>query len=194
MSLTIREYRGAQIAAMVEPFAGLRMTVFRDWPYLYDGDPDYERRYLADYARSDSLMVAAFDGDTLVGGSTGLPLSDHSEVAADLEKALPIDVKNVYYCAESVMLESGRGQGAYRSFFALREAHAKLIGCTYAIFCAVIRPDNHPMRPVAAMPLDPVWRHFGYAPLDGVTTTIRWRDIGEAMETPKSLKVWIKPL
>ncbi|PWK55586.1 GNAT family N-acetyltransferase [Roseicyclus mahoneyensis] len=194
MSLTIREYRGAQIADMVEPFACLRMTVFRDWPYLYDGDLDYERRYLADYAHSDSLLVAAFDGDRLVGGSTGLPLSDHSEVAADLATALPFDVNNVYYCAESVMLESGRGQGVYRRFFALREAHAKSLGCTYAIFCAVIRPDDHPLRPMEAQTLDPVWRHFGYAPLDGVTTTIRWRDIGETAETAKPLQVWIKPL
>jgi hypothetical protein len=194
MSLTIREYRGPQIAAMVEPFARLRMAVFRDWPYIYDGDLDYERRYLAGYAGSDSILVAAFDGDRLVGGSTGLPLSDHSEVAADLAHALPDHSKNVYYCAESVLLSSHRGQGVYRSFFNLREAHARALTCTYAIFCSVIRPEGHPLRPADHSPPDPVWRHFGYAPLPGVTTTIAWRDIGEDAETPKPLQVWIKRL
>jgi hypothetical protein len=194
MSLTIRAYRGPEIAEMVEPFARLRMAVFRDWPYIYDGDLDYERRYLADYARSDSLLVAAFDGDRLVGGSTGLPLSDHSEVAAELSEALPMDSKNVYYCAESVLLSTHRGQGAYRAFFTQRETHAQSLNCTYAIFAAVIRPEDHPLRPADAQPLDPVWRRYGYAPLPGVTTTISWRDIGADAETPKALQVWMKRL
>lgn len=194
MSLTIRDYRGTEIAQMVEPFARLRMKVFRDWPYLYEGDLEYERRYLADYARCDSLLVAAFDGDRLVGGSTGLPLSNHSEVAADLANIFSDNFKSAYYCAESVMLPQARGQGAYRAFFAHREAHAISLDCTCAIFCSVIRPYDHPMRPREAKPLDPVWRHFGYAPLEGVTTTIAWRDIGEAVETPKPLQVWIKQL
>ena len=194
MSLAIRAYRGPEIAPLVEDFAHLRITVFRDWPYIYDGDLDYERRYLADYARSDSILVAAFDGDRLVGGSTGLPLSDHSEVAADLAHALPEDSKNIYYCAESVLLSSHRGQGAYRAFFTLREEHARSLNCTYAIFASVIRPADHPLRPQDAQPLDPVWRRYGYAPLPGVTTTISWRDIGEDAETPKPLQVWIKRL
>lgn len=194
MSLTIRSYRGPDIAALVEPFAHLRIAVFRDWPYVYDGDLDYERRYLADYAHSDSILVAAFDGDRLVGGSTGLPLSDHSEVAADLADALPDDSKNIYYCAESVLLSSHRGQGAYRSFFDLRETHARSLNCTYAIFASVIRPSDHPLRPADAQPLDPIWRRYGYAPLPGVTTTISWRDIGEQAETPKPLQVWMKRL
>ena len=194
MSLSIRSYRGAAIAPMVEAFAHLRISVFRDWPYLYDGDLDYERRYLSDYTRSDSILVAAFDGDRLVGGSTGLLLSDHSEVAADFAHALPTDVKNVYYCAEAVLLSTHRGQGGYRQFFTLREDHARSLNCTYAIFASVIRPADHPLRPAGAQTLDPVWRHYGYAPLPDVTTTISWRDIGEAAETPKPLQVWIKPL
>lgn len=194
MSLTIREFRGPAIAPLIEAFARLRIAVFRDWPYLYDGDLDYERRYLADYASADSLLVGAFAGETLVGGATGLPLCDHSEVAADLADQLPFDMKNAYYCAESVMLPSHRGQGSYRAFFDLREAHARTLRRTFAIFCAVIRPDGHPLRPASARPLDPVWRRFGYAPLDGVSTTIHWRDIAETAETPKPLQVWIKPL
>lgn len=194
MSLTIRAYRGAAIAPMIDAFADLRMTVFRDWPYLYDGDRDYERRYLADYTRAESLMVAAFDGDRLVGGSTGLPLSDHGEIADDLARSLSTDAAKVYYCAESVLLPAYRGQGAYRDFFTLRENHARELNCTFATFCAVLRPDDHPLRPAGAQPLDPIWRRYGYAPLAGVTTIISWRDIGEPADTPKSLQVWSKRL
>lgn len=194
MTLAIRVFRGPDIAAMIDPFARLRMAVFRDWPYLYDGDLEYERRYLADYAAADSLLVAAFDGDTLVGGSTGLPLSNHAEVAASFASTLPDHINKIYYCAESVLLSKFRGQGVYREFFAQREAHARGLNCTYATFCAVIRPKDHPLRPTDAQPLDPIWRRYGYAPMPGVTTTIRWRDIGADRETAKPLQVWIKPL
>jgi predicted GNAT superfamily acetyltransferase len=60
---------------VVADLARLRVTVFRDWPYLYDGDAAYERGYLARYARGDSIVVAAFDGDRMVGAATGMPLT-----------------------------------------------------------------------------------------------------------------------
>jgi hypothetical protein len=46
MSLSFREFAGTEIAGVVDDLARLRVTVFRDWPYLYDGDAEYERRYL----------------------------------------------------------------------------------------------------------------------------------------------------
>ena len=52
--------------------ARLRIGVFRDWPYLYDGDTGYEERYLRSYADSDgAIVVAALDGDEIVGAATG---------------------------------------------------------------------------------------------------------------------------
>ena len=38
--------------------------MFRAWPYLYDGDLEYERKYLQSYRDSDrAIVVGAFDGD-----------------------------------------------------------------------------------------------------------------------------------
>src|SRR5690606_22696777 len=77
--VTVRRLAGAGIGPWLEEVAGLRVAVFRDWPYLYEGDPAYEREYLKAYADSaDSVVVLAFDGDKVVGASTGLPLADDS--------------------------------------------------------------------------------------------------------------------
>ena len=103
-------------------------------------------------------------------------------------------MKDIFYLAESVLLPAYRGRGAYHGFFAQRETHAKALGFTYATFCGVIRPDDHPRRPAGYQPLDPVWRRFGYAPLQGAVAHFRWRDIGATGETAKPLQVWIKPL
>ena len=76
----IRSFAGVEIAPHLPALAELRMRVFRDWPYLYDGDAQYEERYLRSYRDSwRSVVVLAFDGGRVVGASTGLPLSDETD-------------------------------------------------------------------------------------------------------------------
>ena len=79
VSLIFREYLGEGIAGVLDDLARLRVSVFRDWPYLYDGDAEYERGYLARYARGDSIVVAAYAGEEMVGAATGMPLADHAD-------------------------------------------------------------------------------------------------------------------
>ena len=47
--IEVRALRGAALEAALGHVAALRIAVFRDWPYLYDGTLDYERAYLATY-------------------------------------------------------------------------------------------------------------------------------------------------
>ena len=44
------------ILAAVPDLARLRIGVFREFPYLYDGSLDYERDYLADYASTEGAI------------------------------------------------------------------------------------------------------------------------------------------
>jgi GNAT superfamily N-acetyltransferase len=194
MSLVYREYLGPAIADVVAELAQLRVTVFRDWPYLYDGDAAYERGYLARYARGDSIVVAAYDGDRMVGAATGMPLTDHADAFAAAFERADIDMKDVFYCAESVLLSEYRGQGAGHAFFDRREAHAARLGFGKVAFCGVVRPADHPARPARYRPLDGFWRARGYAPLDGVVAHFGWRDIGEAENTRKPLQFWMRSL
>jgi len=63
MSLSVRPLSGAELAAALDDLAALRIAVFAAWPYLYEGDPAYEARYLAEYAAAPgAVLVAAFDG------------------------------------------------------------------------------------------------------------------------------------
>ena len=78
--ITVRRLTGAALDAALDDVAGLRIDVFRAWPYLYDGSLDYERRYLENYADNDAaVLVGAFDGTKLVGAATGTPLEDHAD-------------------------------------------------------------------------------------------------------------------
>lgn len=78
--LSLKTLYGAAIRPFLPEVARLRIEVFREWPYLYDGDLDYEARYLEVYAQSASaVLVLVRDGERIVGASTGIPLAEESE-------------------------------------------------------------------------------------------------------------------
>ncbi len=186
---------GDDLTSAVGQVAQLRIDVFRDWPYLYDGDLAYEEAYLAPFAASeDAILVGAFDGAELVGASTGAPLQDHASDFAAAFAATDLDLADVFYCAESVLRPAYRGQGIGHKFFDLREAHARALGFTYAAFCGVIRPRDHPQRPESYRPLDAFWTGRGYQPMDGVVAEFSWKDIGDRGETLKLLQFWMRKL
>ena len=193
--IDVRVLTGAALEAALDDVARLRITVFRDWPYLYDGDAAYERTYLQAYRDSDrAVLVGAFDGADLVGASTGAPLAEHADDFAAAFEGHPYALGDVFYCAESVLLPDYRGQGIGHRFFDLREAHARALGFTYSAFCGVTRPDDHPARPVGYRPLDAFWRARGYRPLQGALAQFSWKDLGHQKETLKPLQFWIRPL
>ena len=195
MTLDIRPLEGDALAARLDDVARLRIEVFRDWPYLYDGDLDYERRYLDTYRTSPgAILVGAFDGDRLVGAATGAPMEDHADDFGAAFDGTGYDLHSLFYCAESVLLPEYRGQGAGHAFFDLREDHARGLGRSHAAFCAVVRPDDHPARPRGYRPLDGFWRKRGYRPAEGVEATFRWKDMGNAEETTHRLAFWIRAL
>jgi GNAT superfamily N-acetyltransferase len=175
--------------------ARLRITVFREWPYLYDGDLEYERRYLQAYKGNDqALIVGAYEGDWLVGASTGAPLVQHASDFAEAFRGSTVPVESMFYCAESVLLPAYRGRGIGKTFFDLREKHARSNGFTHIGFCAVQRPDDHPLRPARYTPLDGFWKKRGYAQLPGVTASFSWKDVDQPAETRKSLQFWMRQL
>ncbi|EEB85143.1 GNAT family N-acetyltransferase [Roseobacter sp. GAI101] len=186
---------GDALASALPDVARLRVNVFRDWPYLYDGDLAYEETYLQSYRASPrAIVVGAFDGDALVGASTGTPLADHADDFSRAFAATGLNLDRIFYCAESVLLPAYRGRGIGHRFFDLREAHARRHGFTKCCFCAVQRPADHPARPLDARPLDPFWRARGYAPLTGVVAEFEWKDVGLESQTAKPLQFWMRDL
>ncbi|HEY9019286.1 MAG: GNAT family N-acetyltransferase [Paracoccaceae bacterium] len=193
--IRVEALTGAALEAALDDVARLRIAVFRDWPYLYDGDLGYERDYLAVYRDNPrAVVVGAFDGARLVGAATGLPMQDHADDFAAAFDGTGEDLGQIFYCAESVLLPAWRGHGIGHRFFDLREDHARKLGLRKSAFCGVIRPEDHPLRPADYAALDPFWRKRGYRPLAGVVAHFGWKDLDQSAETDKPLQFWIKTL
>jgi GNAT superfamily N-acetyltransferase len=187
---------GAALAPLVPDLARLRVTVFRAWPYLYDGSHEYEANYLRTYLNAAGAGVAiARDGNTVVGASTCLPMPEAgAEVQAPF-LAAGLDPAEFFYFGESVLLEAYRGHGIGVRFFELREARTRELGrARISTFCAVNRPADHPARPPGATGLDAFWTHRGYARRPDLACHMRWKDIGDSQDTEKTLTFWLKSL
>ena len=195
MTLRVAPLTRAELEARIEDVARLRIEVFRAFPYLYDGDLDYEARYLRPYLESDgAIVVGAWDGDRLVGAATGAPMEDHADEFAAPFEARGLDLTTIFYCAESVLLPDYRGRGIGGAFFDHREAQGRRLGREKSCFCAVIRPADHSARPAGYAPLDPFWSKRGYAVVEGLTAHFPWKDIGDVAETEKPMQFWMRDL
>lgn len=193
--LRIERFEGAAIAPHLQALARLRIEVFREYPYLYEGSLEYEQRYLESYAAcARSVVVLARAGAEVVGASTALPLTAHGEELAPVFAQARIDPERVFYLGESVLQAAYRGQGVGHAFFDQREAAAREQGFGLCAFCAVERAPDHPARPADYVPHDAFWRKRGYRREPALATQFSWRDLGDVLATDKRMVFWLKEL
>jgi len=192
----VETFTGSAVAPHLAALAQLRIAVFRDWPYLYDGDAGYEAGYLATYARSpESLFVLAFDDGRVVGASTGLPLAHEGEAFTRPFAERGIDVDSVFYFGESVLLPAWRGRGLGHRFFDEREAVARSRGrFAWTAFAAVDRDADDPRRPPAHRGNEAFWAKRGYARQPGMTMRLAWKEVGAEDDRDHALTFWLRPL
>lgn len=192
-TVRIETVSGAAVLPWLNDLAALRIGVFREFPYLYDGSMAYERDYLAEYAEAgQGLIVLALDRDQVVGCSTGLPLSEADEAFRRPFIDAGRDVESVYYFGESVLDADYRGRGIGHQFFDQREGHASGLGYPVTAFCAVVRPQDHPLRPREYRPLDAFWHKRGYRKSPELQARFAWKDIDQPDESLKTLLFWLR--
>jgi len=200
MDIVVETLEGQALNKALPALARLRIAVFREWPYLYDGTPEYEQEYLANFAAAqDAVIVAARDGNRIVGAATAAPLRAHTEEFAPLFADHGFDPDRIFYFGESVLLPEYRGRGLGHAFFDGREQQARdratpAGSYTHTSFCAVVRPEDHPLRPQQYRPLDTFWEKRGYRPAPGLVGSYSWKDVGEPEETEKPVQFWMRPL
>ncbi|MFY7887685.1 MAG: GNAT family N-acetyltransferase [Spirosomataceae bacterium] len=188
--------QGAEIASVIDDLAQLRIAVFYDFPYLYEGTIDYERIYLQTYVQAEkAFLFAVYDGDKMVGATTCIPLSNETPEVQEPFVNAGMDVDSIFYFGESILLAAYRGHGLGHRFFDEREAHAASFGTfKQTCFCAVDRGESHPLQPIDYRPNDAFWLKRGYEKTPSLQCTMEWLDRGETQATSKPMIFWTKSL
>ncbi|WBO60379.1 GNAT family N-acetyltransferase [Acidocella sp. MX-AZ03] len=110
--LELETVTGEEAQAALPDLARLRIEVFREFPYLYDGDEAHERDYLQTYVRvKGAAIVLARIGERIVGAATCLPLSAETQAVKTPFLEAGIDISDIFYFGESVLEKAYRGRG-----------------------------------------------------------------------------------
>lgn len=193
--IEVRLLSSTETHARISEIAELRIRIFKDFPYIYDGSLDYEVKYLGRYLEASSArFIGAFCGSQLVGVATCLSLAEESFFMRETFMENGYEPNHIFYFGESVLLPQFRGQGVGHRFFDLREQVARDYGAQKAAFCAVQREHQHPLKPEGYRPLDAFWNARGYERQENLKTHMEWKDIGEKSETSKPMVFWMKEL
>ena len=177
--------------------ASLRIKVFKDFPYIYDGSVEYEVKYLDRYFRSQNgTFILAFDENSsnrIVGVATAIPLIEEDDFVKKTFVENGYQINEIFYFGESVLLPEYRGKGIGHLFFEEREKVAlSFPQINMTTFCAVQRPVDHPMKPKDYQPLDEFWKKRGYQKNLQLTSEFEWLDLGQSKETVKNMMYWTK--
>lgn len=185
---------GADTAAVFDDLARLRIAVFRDYPYLYEGSVAYEKEYLKIYSASEkSFIFLVYQEEVLIGATTCIPLSDESPEVVEPFRLNGWDIDSVFYFGESILLPEFRGLGIGNLFFDEREAFAGSFEVIRTLcFCSVDRGENHPMKPENYRSNEAFWLKRGYRPEPSLQATFSWPDTGETASSDKPMIFWIK--
>lgn len=188
----VKIYQSGEIGKYIPQIAALRIKVFHEYPYLYEGDIFYEEKYLQRYANAkNSFLALAFDGERIIGASTANDMRDEMEEIQKPFKENNYDVNDFYYFAESVLLPEYRGQGIGKIFMQKRAEFAVSLGRKYAAFCSVIR-EAKPPKSYNSPEL--LWQKMGFTKHPELVSHFSWKDIGDDIETKKPLVYWLKSL
>ena len=163
-ALSFVKIYGEEIEPYLTDLGLLRIAVFKDFPYLYAGNLDYERAYLDVYLGCpESFVYIVLHDKQVVGATTALPLAAETKEVQQpfLDAGMAIDT--IMYFGESILLHPYRGLGLGHSFFDAREEFTLRSGkFLTTCFCAVDRPMGHPLWPHGYRGNEAFWTKRGY--------------------------------
>jgi GNAT superfamily N-acetyltransferase len=126
--IRIEVKRGAELESVIPAVSRLRTEVFREWPYLDDGDLAWEERTLRPVIESPrAAVVIARANEAIVGAATCVPLVDEIDDVKAPIVARGWDPARFFHYGECVVRLEFRGQGIGVALGAAMEAHAKAV-------------------------------------------------------------------
>ncbi|MFZ4545297.1 MAG: GNAT family N-acetyltransferase [Saprospiraceae bacterium] len=193
--MEIKLLRSNEALNYISDLAQLRISIFAEFPYLYNGNMDYEKSYLEKFLQSpDSIICLVLDGIKVIGACTAIPLLHEHK---DLQNPFIVqkeDMSPYFYLSEMLILPDNRKLGLGNQMMTVCISHASSLAYPYLCLCTVIRAEDHPRRPLNYHSADLFFQKHGFEKMKNYICTFSWQDWDEIQESDKSMQVWRKTL
>lgn len=189
--IKIRTLTGSGIKTYIPSIAKVREQIRGEFPYLRLAGLEADLGYLKHLSQyKDAIAVLVFDGPTIVGASTGMPLCEERPEVQEpfIKQGLPIE--EYYYFDLSALLKPYRSRGIAHHFFDLREEHVLHLKRFTKICFTSVSPQSETNCPTEQMNLESFWKKRGYVEHLAITGSYC------AINPPcaVTLKFWVKDL
>lgn len=189
-----------QLARYSSLLSSWRISSFRDFPYLYEGNAEYEQEYLNGFCVNPrSVMFAAYCNDETIALLSALPLESSFEIIREtgaLSALCGIPCDEIFYIGEVIVHPEYQGRGIARMLMKEAEDYAAKQGYGASCFLTVVRDPHDPRRLAQYYDPDLIWSRLGYT-LTTITTSFDWptRQLDGTVGTmAHELVYWFKPL
>lgn len=167
---------------VLSDISALRITVFRDFPFLYDSTVEEDFKFIKQY-ENQGIIITARDGKKVIGGATGLPLKNADSVLQKAVAAVESDWQTYFYHGELMVDKAYRRKGIGRQLWKrfiqeIPKEYSKLCLCT------VVRDKPHY--------LESFWREEGFKERHDIECTYSWKEIGSELEVSHTMRFWTK--
>lgn len=177
-SLDIRAYHGDELLKWVNIIAEMRISEFRNFPYLYAGNIEIEKKYLTSYTQDiKSAVIIASYQDKIAGILTGMPLTSHLD---PVNGAKELFIKNglnpleYYYCGEFIVKPEFRNQGIAKMLYIKQVEYAKKQ--RFKKFC--LMTVDRSKKPPSYFDTELLWKKLGFIKTD-MKVKLSWPTINE---------------
>lgn len=194
--ITIKILRGQEMKPYLNMAAQWRIQEFKSFPYLYEGNLEYENMYMHECEKnSEATLIVGERGDEILGFTTGIPIGTMSDLLKSLRDKLP-NAHEYYYLAECIFAPTARGRGFAQKGIKLFEELVRELGYKKICFLTVIRDDNHPLKPKGYLNKDPIWQRWKYQKTD-LILEFPWPTIqadGSVIDFLNPMRFWEKDI
>lgn len=194
--LKIRTLTGPEARSQFDQIAEMRLRNFKEFPYLYKGNKEYEWEYLNNsYFCSPSAQILLVEDDQkIVGFSNTICLTEEIDHFKKPFIEQHLNTDDYFYIGEVILDPLYRGKSLFYNISRWIAERAVQGNYKYMLCYSVMRDDLDPRRPYAFQPVEKIWQKLGFVKDSRLTVSCTWPQIDTNKEEENKLAAWVRKI
>lgn len=195
--LHVQTFKGHEIDPYTKDIIQLSNKIYRTYPYFYAGSDANYTAHLESYAKKNSIVCVAFDGDKVIGFAAGMPME---EVWDKYQKPLlknGVDITKGFYIGELIILPEYAGSGLGMKMGLEIEKFVKDTNRFSTIYVTKINPStlSQPAPADYVSSEDEIHlKKLGFQKRPELSFQSNWTNVNETKESSHTMEYWSKSL